>query len=516
MPPGADGLFFSPHLGGRICPADPARRGAWTGFSWGHTRAHFFRSILESVGLRIRLLSRGAREPGARASSASRRAWSAAARGAPAGTRSRRTFSASPTGRLPRADLATWGSAIVAGSRRRTDPRYGGGGSARLGSRTEPRDHARARRRIAAYRSIVSDYIEWQKEIGPDMSARPERHPHLPRSAPAAPAASMPTPSRGTSRARSSPRWSTASAETAASAVADFGIEQSFADVERRARLGRVRCGRDHHADLHASRLRGRGGKGRQARLRREADGADARRMRRHHRRREESRRRRCRSASCAGSIRISAPAYERIKAGEIGRPMIVKSLTHGPGLPPPWARDMKLSNGMLAEVNSHDWDCVRWLAGLEPGAGLRRDRQLQGRSTAASTIPPSTTPPSSRSASTTDRSARSPASARATTATTRGSRSSAKRASCRSARCKGRALVVGIDRDKGLVTPIHRTWPERFAWGYIREMEHFIDCIRHGRSRRRAESTAAGRWPACSPARSRSRRSGRCGWPRS
>jgi xylulokinase len=48
--PGADGLFFSPHLGGRICPSEPAMRGAWIGFSWGHTRAHFFRAILESVG----------------------------------------------------------------------------------------------------------------------------------------------------------------------------------------------------------------------------------------------------------------------------------------------------------------------------------------------------------------------------------------------------------------------------------------------------------------------------------
>ena len=47
--PGADGLFFSPHLGGRICPADPDMRGAWMGFSWGHTQAHFFRAVLESV-----------------------------------------------------------------------------------------------------------------------------------------------------------------------------------------------------------------------------------------------------------------------------------------------------------------------------------------------------------------------------------------------------------------------------------------------------------------------------------
>jgi myo-inositol 2-dehydrogenase/D-chiro-inositol 1-dehydrogenase/scyllo-inositol 2-dehydrogenase (NAD+) len=58
--------------------------------------------------------------------------------------------------------------------------------------------------------------------------------------------------------------------------------------------------------------------------------------------------------------------AKRRIEAGAIGEPMVVKSLTRGPGLPPPWAHDLRLSNGMLAEVNSHDFDCVRWLTGSE------------------------------------------------------------------------------------------------------------------------------------------------------
>jgi xylulokinase len=47
--PGSDGLFFSPHLGGRICPSSPDMRGAWVGVSWSHTQAHFARSILESI-----------------------------------------------------------------------------------------------------------------------------------------------------------------------------------------------------------------------------------------------------------------------------------------------------------------------------------------------------------------------------------------------------------------------------------------------------------------------------------
>jgi xylulokinase len=49
VPPGSEGLFFSPHLGGRICPASPEMRGAWMGVSWSHTQAHFTRAILESI-----------------------------------------------------------------------------------------------------------------------------------------------------------------------------------------------------------------------------------------------------------------------------------------------------------------------------------------------------------------------------------------------------------------------------------------------------------------------------------
>jgi myo-inositol 2-dehydrogenase/D-chiro-inositol 1-dehydrogenase/scyllo-inositol 2-dehydrogenase (NAD+) len=45
----------------------------------------------------------------------------------------------------------------------------------------------------------------------------------------------------------------------------------------------------------------------------------------------------------------------------------------------------------------------------------------------------------------------------------------------------KGQAVVICTDRERGLVTPVYRTWPQRFAWGYIREMEHFVRCIRTG-----------------------------------
>ncbi len=58
--------------------------------------------------------------------------------------------------------------------------------------------------------------------------------------------------------------------------------------------------------------------------------------------------------------------AREKIQEGAIGEVMIVKSVGRGPGLPPRWACDPQTSNGMLAEVNSHDFDAIRWLTGSE------------------------------------------------------------------------------------------------------------------------------------------------------
>lgn len=46
---GSEGLLFLPHLAGRVCPNDPTIRGLWAGFTWAHTKAHFYRSLLEGV-----------------------------------------------------------------------------------------------------------------------------------------------------------------------------------------------------------------------------------------------------------------------------------------------------------------------------------------------------------------------------------------------------------------------------------------------------------------------------------
>jgi myo-inositol 2-dehydrogenase/D-chiro-inositol 1-dehydrogenase/scyllo-inositol 2-dehydrogenase (NAD+) len=53
--------------------------------------------------------------------------------------------------------------------------------------------------------------------------------------------------------------------------------------------------------------------------------------------------------------------ARELIERGEIGKPVLIKSVGRGPGLPPRWACNPKTSIGMLAEVNSHDFDSIRW-----------------------------------------------------------------------------------------------------------------------------------------------------------
>lgn len=58
--------------------------------------------------------------------------------------------------------------------------------------------------------------------------------------------------------------------------------------------------------------------------------------------------------------------ARELIDEGSLGEVVIVKSVGRGPGLPPPWTYNVAESNGLLGEVNSHDFDSTRWLAGGE------------------------------------------------------------------------------------------------------------------------------------------------------
>jgi myo-inositol 2-dehydrogenase/D-chiro-inositol 1-dehydrogenase/scyllo-inositol 2-dehydrogenase (NAD+) len=173
--------------------------------------------------------------------------------------------------------------------------------------------------------------------------------------------------------------------------------------------------------------------------------------------------------------------AAERIAAGEIGRPMLVKSLTHGPGLPPAWARDLKTSNGNLAEVNSHDWDCVRWLMGSNYKRVYVEVANFKGKA---------------RNIDTENYYDNALANIQFENGGL-GSISSicpcdygydarveivGEKGIMQIGELKGQAIVVCTNRDQGLITPIYRTWPQRFEWAYIREMEHFIECIRSGK----------------------------------
>ncbi len=58
--------------------------------------------------------------------------------------------------------------------------------------------------------------------------------------------------------------------------------------------------------------------------------------------------------------------AKRLLDEGEIGELVQVHSCTRGPSKPRPWMYDLKKSNGILAEVNSHDIDSVRWMTGSD------------------------------------------------------------------------------------------------------------------------------------------------------
>lgn len=58
--------------------------------------------------------------------------------------------------------------------------------------------------------------------------------------------------------------------------------------------------------------------------------------------------------------------AKEVVDSGEIGDVVMVRSNTRGPSIPQKWMYDIKISNGPLGEVNSHDIDTLRWFTGSE------------------------------------------------------------------------------------------------------------------------------------------------------
>jgi len=169
--------------------------------------------------------------------------------------------------------------------------------------------------------------------------------------------------------------------------------------------------------------------------------------------------------------------ANERIIAGDIGNPMMIKSLTHGPGLPPPWACDFETSNGNLAEVNSHDWDCVRWLMNSNPDRVYAEVANFKGKA---------------RGVQSEDFYDNSLVNIRFEN-NGLGSISGVcpcdygydarveiigEKGILQIGELKGQSIVVCTDKDQGLITPIFKTWPHRFESAYINEMEHFVNCV--------------------------------------
>jgi len=172
--------------------------------------------------------------------------------------------------------------------------------------------------------------------------------------------------------------------------------------------------------------------------------------------------------------------AASRIEAGEIGQPMMVKSLTHGPGLPPAWARDLSQSNGMLAEVNSHDWDCVRWLMGSNYQRVYTETANFKG---AANQVKTPNFYDNVLVTMTFENGGLGSISGVCPCGYGYDARVEivGEKGILQIGELQGQAVVVCTNRDQGLVTPIYRTWPERFAWAYLHEMRHFVDCIRSG-----------------------------------
>lgn len=113
-PRGSDGLLFSPHLGGRICPSSSEMRGAWAGFSWSHTQSHFARSILESIAYEYAYYLKILRQLLPKLELVEARVVGGGARSA-AWNQIKADVLGVPYQRLSGSEFGTWGAAMIAG-----------------------------------------------------------------------------------------------------------------------------------------------------------------------------------------------------------------------------------------------------------------------------------------------------------------------------------------------------------------------------------------------------------------
>ena len=171
--------------------------------------------------------------------------------------------------------------------------------------------------------------------------------------------------------------------------------------------------------------------------------------------------------------------AAKRIAGGEIGQPMMIKTNTHGPGLPPPWARDLRTSNGMLAEVNSHDWDTARWFMGSNLERVYTEVANFKGAANNIDT-------PNFYDNVLVNIKFESGGLGLISGVCPCGYGYDARveiigeKGIMQIGELQGQSIVVCTNRDQGLISPIFRTWPERFEWAYINELAHFVECIQN------------------------------------
>ena len=169
------------------------------------------------------------------------------------------------------------------------------------------------------------------------------------------------------------------------------------------------------------------------------------------------------------------------IEQGAIGEPVFIRSTTRGPGLPPRWAWDTAKSNGMLAEVNSHDFDCVRWLAGSEY-------RRIFAQAKACKAEEPRRSHPDFYDAAVVSVELENDVlgaidgacpvdygyDARVEVLGTEGMLSVGETA---------QGTVVRVGRDGRILRHAFQSWRNRFRTGYLNEDREFVECIRSGRT---------------------------------
>ena len=160
--PGCDGLFFSPHLGGRVCPAAPGMRGSWVGISWGHSQAHFFRSILESVAFEYDYYLRILKENIPDLQLVQARVVGGGSR-SPVWNQIKADVLGIPYQPLLGSEFGTWGCAMIAG--------YASGIYSDLAETAERYAIVNGQALLprkdihACYKNLSNQYIRWQSEL---------------------------------------------------------------------------------------------------------------------------------------------------------------------------------------------------------------------------------------------------------------------------------------------------------------------------------------------------------------